>query len=126
MRALKKTNKILLLMLLCMALCFVATSCKKKNDDAGKKPSTEQSTDKDEIELPEDTLGDKDTAGDDNSKQETSKNNTSSESSKENSKEPSNETPEETPDQSPAETPSDEQEQEESRAPIVLPSMKLD
>lgn len=126
MRALKKTNKILLLMLLCMALCFVATSCKKKNDDKGKKPSTEQGKDKDEIELPEDTLNDKDVVPEDDSKQENSKNNTSSQPSKEDSKKPSNETPEETPEKSPTETPSDEQEKEESRTPIVLPSMKLD
>lgn len=117
-----KKNRISLLVL-CLILCFAVVSCKKKDDDKDKKPAIEQDADKNEIELPEDTLTDDEVVPDKNPAQENNKTNTSSQSSKENSKEPSKETTEESPKKDSAETPSDD---EEARTPIVLPAIKLD
>ena len=127
-------KKQILLLAFCLLLCFGIVSCKKKDEDKGKKPAIEQDADKNEIELPEDTLTDDETVPDKNPAQENNKTNTSNqssnenstESSKENSKEPSKETTEESPKEDSTETPSDDEEEEEARTPIVLPAMKLD
>lgn len=118
-----KKRSIIWICILCLLVLGVVVLCKKKDKDSNIKPtiqqSTEQNIEKEEIELPENTFEDENTVIGENPTDNDAKDQTTQ---SQNNSDISKETPEEG-SQTP---PSSKDDENSSRDPIVLPSIRLD